>query len=36
MDKINPEILRQFEGQGLTINEGIAFYKGFWAIRQLS
>ena len=24
MDQINSEILRQFESQGLTINEGIA------------
>jgi len=24
MDQINSEILRQFENQGLTINEGIA------------
>ena len=24
MDQLNSEILRQFEGQGLTINEGIA------------
>ena len=24
MDQINTEILRQFESQGLTINEGIA------------
>jgi hypothetical protein len=24
MDHLNSEILRQFEGQGLTINEGIA------------